>query len=363
VLETVRQTLFNAEECRERADLESKLYSRWRLGLDHEKILKDSKNTHHAVAKLSWLDRQIENQMHNEQQKQETQKLELELEHEKRKHEAYVQSCQQLRDSEINQVRSLHENNICELKLRERELHDAKMTENVLRKKLGEVQKELEGITSTNNKRRDRIQALHNFRRIKMLMKERSDAIKRDIAQDLNLLDRISFDKDFDNDEEIKYLKEKFHGEFDNEVQNLKHIECMYESEAKDAFKKQEEKWNDEAMVREQQLKVIVDDRMQTLNERINQSVRTQQELCGIREQHLKAIEDCNRRLKELMSESLSSGLNDVARKTLKESTANENNSNSNLNGIIRKTDNLMINGHHYQLTAPRFARKKVAWT
>jgi hypothetical protein len=33
------------------------------------------------------------------------------------------------------------------------------------------------------------------------------------------------------------------------------------------------------------------------------------------------------------------------------------------LNGVIRKTDNLMINGHHYQLAAPRFARKKVVWT
>jgi len=66
------------------------------------------------------------------------------------------------------------------------------MTENVLRKKLSEVQKDLETIMLTNNKRRDRVLALFNFRRVKILMKDRSDAIKRDIAQDLNLLDRIS---------------------------------------------------------------------------------------------------------------------------------------------------------------------------
>jgi len=86
----------------------------------------------------------------------------------------------------------LHENNVCGLKIRERELDDSRMTENVLRKKLSEVQKDLETIMLTNNKRRDRVLALFNFRRVKILMKDRSDAIKRDIAQDLNLLDRIS---------------------------------------------------------------------------------------------------------------------------------------------------------------------------
>lgn len=207
ILETVRQTLANAEETRSRADLESKLYSRWRLGLDHEKILKDSKNTHQAVAKLSWLDRQIENQMLNEKQRQETHKMELELEHEKRKHEAHVQTVQEMKNAEINQLKALQETNIHEHKLRERELHDCKMIENTLRKKLCEVQKEIDGINSTNVKRRDRIMALHNFRKIKMLMRERSEAVKRDLVQDMNLLDRISFDRDFDNDEEIKYLR------------------------------------------------------------------------------------------------------------------------------------------------------------
>jgi trichoplein keratin filament-binding protein len=207
VLESVRQTLANAEESRSRADLESKLYSRWRLGLDHEKILKESKNSHHAIAKLSWLDRQIENQMQNEKQKQETHKIELELEQEKRKHEAYVQSRQEMRQIEINQLKSLQENNIHEHKLRERELNDCKLTQNVMRKKLNEIQKEIENINSTNVKRRDQALALHNFRKIKMLMRERSDAIKRNLVQDMNLLNRISNDQEFDNDEEIKYLR------------------------------------------------------------------------------------------------------------------------------------------------------------
>lgn len=330
--------------------------------MDHEKILKDSKNTHQALAKLSWIDRQIENQMVNEQQKQETQKLELELEKEKRKHEIYLQNCQQMRDSEISKIKEIHGNAITELKLREQELHECKLSESVLRKKLAEVIKEKEAIQSINVKRRDRIQAMHNFRRIKMLMRERSEAIKRDLQHDISLLERISFDRDFDNDEEIRYLRQKFQGQLDSESENLKYIECMYESEAKEALRKQEDKWNEEALLREQQLKVLMDDRIATLNDRINDCLRTQNDLQGIREEHLKTIEDSNRRLKELMSESLTTGLNDIARKAISSTVPVMKNDN-NLNGIVRKTDNLMINGHHYELTVPKYGRKKVVWT
>lgn len=296
----------------------------------------------------------------NEKQKQETQKIELELEQEKRKHESYVKNCQEMRNAEINQLKALQENNIHEHKLRERELHECKLMENVLSKKLGEVHKEVENINSTNVKRRDRVMALHNFRKIKMLMKERCEAVKRDLVHDMNLLDRISFDKEFDNDEEIKYLRQKFLGQYESEAQNLKYIESMYESEAKDALRKQEDKWNEEGMLREQQLKVLMDDRIQTLNERIIASNRKKKELENICSTHLKAIEDCNQRLKELMSESLSNGINETA-KLLNGAATIE--TDKNINGLVRKTDNLTLNGHHYELTAPKYGRKKVAWT
>jgi trichoplein keratin filament-binding protein len=333
------------------------LYSRWRLGLDQEKILKESKNNHQAMAKLSWLDRQLENQLQNEKQRNENNVLELKLEEEKRKHEDYVKSCSQIRDSEINQIKALQENHVTELKLREREVHDMKLMESTLRKKLSEIQKEIENISSLNNKRRDRVQALHNYRRIKMLMRERSEAVKRDLQQDLNLLDRISFDREFDNNEEINYLRTKFQGQFDCETQNVRQIETMYESEAKESLRKQEDKWNEDAMVRERQLKVLMDDRVQTINDRINECVRRQQELIGLKETHLRAVEDCNQRLKELMNSSLINGLNDAVNKPFAVPVADR------VNGMITSTNNLMINGHNIELTIPKFGRKKIAWT
>ena len=137
----------------------------------------------------------------------------------------------------------------------------------------------------------------------------------------------------------------------------------MYESEAKEELRKQEDKWNEEAMLREQQLKVLMNDRVQTLNERISSLNLHQNELQKFCETHLKAIEDCNLRLKELMSESLSDGLNETAKQLLNESAkADEINNNNNINGLVRKTNNLMLNGHHYELTAPKYGRKKIAW-
>ena len=325
--------------------------------MDQEKILKESKNNHQAMSKLNWLDRQLENQLQNERQRQENNVLELKLEEEKRKHEAFVQNCSQLRDSEIGQLKTLQEGHIQELKLRDREAHDWKLIESTLRKKLGEIQKEIENINSINHKRRDRVQAMYNYRKIKMMMRERSEAVRRDLQQDLNLLDRISFDQDFDNNEEINYLRQKFQGQYDNESQNVRNIETMYESEAKESLKKQEEKWNDDAMVRERQLKVLMDDRVQTINERINESVRKQQDFHSLRETHLKAIEECNERLKELMHSSLTNGINNAVSMPFLAPATN------NIRGLVTKTDNLSINGHRYELALPKFGRKKIAWT
>lgn len=179
------------------------------------------------------------------------------------------------------------------------------------------------------------------------MMRERSEAILRDLQQDLKLLDRISFDGEFDNNEEINYLRQKFQGQQEVEAQNILSIEYMYESEAKDSLKKQEKKWQEDEMVRERQLKVLMDDRIQKINEKLNECVRKQRDLQGLRETHLTAIDECNKRLKELMHASLTSGLNEVDRPFTPQTA---------------KTEDITINNQHYELAVPKFGRKKIAW-
>lgn len=349
-MENIRSTLYSADESKKRADLEGKLYSRFRFGMDQEKILLESKTDHHAMAKLSWLDRQVEKQMQNEKQKAENNELELKLEKEKRKHESYMQNCQQMRDSEINQVKNLQENNLQELKLRDREAHDMKLLESTLRKKLAEILKEIEGVTVANKKRRDRVTALSNYRRIKMILKDRSEAVRRELTQDLNLLDRISFDRDFENSDEINYLREKFQSQYELEAQNIRNIEAMYESEAKDALLKQEQKWNDDAMIRENQIKVLLDDRVQTLNDRINETIRKMKDIESVRETHLKAIEDSNDRFKKLLNDE-----------PIGNSILSPRNNVERINTITKRTENMIITSNP-ELTVPKYGRKKVAW-
>lgn len=135
--------------------------------MDQEKILRESKNNHQACAKLGWLDRQLENQLQTEQKRQENNVLELKLEQEKRKHEAFLQNCSQMRESEINQLKSFQETHITELTHRDRDLYELKLTENTLLKKSVEIQKEIDEIASLNKKRMNRMHALNNYRKVR----------------------------------------------------------------------------------------------------------------------------------------------------------------------------------------------------
>lgn len=359
ILESVRQTLSNADEGRKRADLESTLYSRWRLGMDQERILRESKTNHQAMAKLSWLDRQLENQLENERQKKENNILELKLHEEKRKHENYLTSCNKQRENELSQVKSMQEDHVHELKLHDREIHDLKLTENTLRKKLDEIKKEMTNMTATAEKRRDRMQALHNYRKIKMMLRERSEAVRRHLQQDLNLLDRLSFDTDFDNNEEINFLKLKIQGQHDKEAENCRNLETMYESEAKDAMNKQIQQWDDESMLRDRQLQLLMEDRHQVISERITACVRRQQDVEEMRQVHMKAIDNATSRLKELMDATMSSGLRAASAAPF-ERDAMTNHSDGML---IKKTNDVVINASPDKLCLPKYGRKKVAWT
>lgn len=97
-----------------------------------------------------------------------------------------------------------------------------------------------------------------------------------------------------------------------------------------------------------------MDDRVQTINDRINEAARRHQDLQSLKDTHLQAIEECNQRLKELVSTLLIDTVDMplVAPKI-----------GDGINGMFNKTENLTINGHSYELSAPKFGRKKIAWT
>lgn len=389
LLEGVRSRLNDVEEAKRRMDLEASLYTKWRMGYDRDAVILDSKNTHQAMAKLNWLDRQVEMTLQSEKERKENQEREIRLQEEARKHEEVLLEKNRMREQQIKELRSHQELHMKELKAREQEVNELKMYEQRLRTKKEEFEKEVDQLYVYNDRRRDRIVAMHNLRRIKMLLRERSEAVRNDLKHDLQLLQRIAIDNPESN-EGINYLRKKFQLQYDLEIDQQMTIENMYESEAKHNLSKWEDKWNEEALVREQQLRCLLEDRIADFEAKLAECLQRQRDLIDIRETHIHSIESANQQLKELMTEKSNEtyvvGSSNQIRELLvdqsptnakpdsRPSTRNSHRS-STFSSIFPFDDlsltDLNLNKHkeakreHQEpaiLAVPRFGRKKVAW-
>ncbi|XP_058117246.1 trichoplein keratin filament-binding protein [Anopheles ziemanni] len=394
ILEGVRARLHSAEESKKRLDLEANLYSKWRLGFDRDAVIMDSKTCHQAMAKLNWIDRQVEMQIQDEKNRREKQERELKLQEEFCRREELLLEKSRMREQEMKELRSMQEMHMAELKSREQEANELKLYEVRLKTKKDEMATELEQLRVYNDRRRDRVMAMHNLRRIKMLLRERSEAVRNDLRHDLQLLQRISIDNPSTTDsaEGIEYLRRKFQLQYDLEVEQQMAIENMYESEAKHNLSKWEDKWNSEAIIREQQLRCLLEDRLMDFEAKHVECSKRQRELIEVREQHLQAIESANQRLKELMSdksrdEYVTSSNNSQLRELLvqregcadngrqmRRPTSQTSQRSSTFNSIFPFDDNFKElkltktlpraeTNTADELTVPRYGRKKVAWS
>ncbi|XP_058446111.1 trichoplein keratin filament-binding protein [Malaya genurostris] len=380
LLEHVRDRLNDREEAKRRLELEASLYTKWRKGYDRDAIILNSKNTHQAMAKLNWMDRQIEQQMQSEQEHKDNQEREIRLHEEARRHEEVLLEKSRLREQQIKELRNSQEFHVKELKAQEQEMNELKLYESRLRTKRDEFTKEIEQLRVYNNRRRDRVAAMHNVRRIKMMLRERSESVRNDLKHDLQLLHRISIDNPESN-ESIDYLRKKFQLQYDLEVDQQTTIENMYESEAKHNLFKWEEKWNDEAQIREQQLRCLLDDRVADFDTKLVECTKRQCDLLDIRETHIKAIEGATQQLKKLMNDksnerSMTADSTDHMWEILEEQPSpkpTESYRSPTFDHIFPSEDlivkDLTLNDKVSKspvqpgpLSAPQFGRKKVAW-
>ncbi|XP_065095195.1 trichoplein keratin filament-binding protein [Ochlerotatus camptorhynchus] len=387
LLEGVRSRLNDVEEAKRRMDLEARLYTKWRMGYDRDDVILNSKNPNQAMAKLNWLDRQVELQLQNEKDRKENQEREIRLHEEARRHEELLLEKNKLREQQIKELRNHQETHMKELKTREQEMNELKIYEMRLRTKKEEFVKELEQLRVYNDRRRDRVVAMHNLRRIKMLLRDRSEAVRNDLKHDLQLLQRIAIDNPESN-ESIDYLRKKFQLQYDLEIDQQTAIETMYESEAKHNLSKWEDKWNEEALIREQQLRCLLEDRIIDFETKLVDSIQRQRDLIDVRETHIKAIESSNQQLKELMSEKVRDstvvGSSNQVRELLVQQDAvrmndsrpsTQNSHRSSTFSSIFPFDDLSVRDlklcerkvtpdpdETAALSAPKFGRKKVAW-
>ncbi|XP_055375389.1 putative uncharacterized protein DDB_G0282133 [Condylostylus longicornis] len=346
ILEKIKEN--RAEEMR-RLELEAKLYKKWRnpmsgvtlsttplaiIGTNEhlkEKSLFESKSDNEVMAKLNWLDKQIENQMRREEEEKETQKRILKLQEEARKREEIQRERQLIRESEIKELRALQENHVKALKQREQETTQLQQDEEHYRHILDTIENEIT-ILKLNyedfSKQLNEVNLPHNLNKIKILFRQLSEEFNERFQKDIECLKRIKI--------LYSYSENSTFDATQNEILNQSDISNMYESEAKNNFKKWKEYWYNEETNRKTKIIDLLERDQIYYDLKLSENLKQQKIVLEIRETHLAAIENSNDKLKMLINSNNTAG--SVTEKTteleksLEAINLNQKNPNNDIN-------------------------------
>ncbi|KAH8232664.1 hypothetical protein KR032_011399 [Drosophila birchii] len=388
MLDRVNQSLKEQEQLRRKLEMEAKLYGRWRHGVDDEKLLYQSKSDNEVLAKLNWLDRQIENQQQREEQQALAAERQLQLQQEINRTEQAQKERQQIREQQLRELRALQESHMSELRLRQQEAEKLKEEEQQFRLFLGELDKEKELLEESTGLVIRRADAGHafNLKKIKVFIRQRSEASRKQISLCINLLQRMA--TYVVKAEELQVLLSKYRSDLEKEELACTQIETMYESEAKYNLQRCEETWREQHLQRYGELSKLIEQEKVSLGELLQANVMQQQTVVELRSQHLTGIEQANKQLEQLSNEEQpeipTPSVADLKVTESQAATPQEDplptvsNSFSNLNLDVwqdmpptrseidsqRLTKTRSLNVVTSETAAPpKFARKRVAWT
>lgn len=291
-----------------------------------------------------------------------------------RKDEERLSARKAERDEELAELKHFQEQQMAELRSREHETEKLRKDEIELHECEKQLKTELANLNLHVIQRQERIKVSHNLRRIKLQLKNLSESVLKDLHYDLGALERLSTYYHTD-DQQIARVREKFEIQCDLEVQKQRHIEAMYESEAKVFVMRQQEIWMKESQERETILRDLIDDQIHQVNNEIDFIRTRQRELSDLRESLRRSIDSANDRIKSLLganssddeqriksSENMRKSLTPVL--NTPNSAREDSQSEICLPDLFTKT--LSIAGSidsSIDSGRPRFGRKKVAWT
>lgn len=277
------------------------------------------------------------------------------------------------RDEEVVQLKNFQEQQLAELKAREAETDKLRKDEFELRECEKQLKTELANLNLHVTQRQERIKVSHNLRRIKLQLKNLSESILKDLYYDIGVLKRLSSYYHTDN-QQIARVREKFEIECDLEMQKQRHIEAMYDSEAKVYIVRQQEIWSNESQGREKILRELIDDQIHQINNEIDYIINKQRELNDLRDSLRRSIDSTNDRINNLLDANSIDDQQRIKsaehiRKTITPvsipNTAREDShSEICLPDLFSKTMSISDSiDSAVSSSRPRFGRKKVAWT
>lgn len=313
--------------------------------------------------------------MERERLKTQQESTQIQLMEEFRKDDERMSARKAERDEEIAKLKTFQEKQLAELRSRETETDQLHKKEIELRECEEKLHTEISRGKNHANGRNERIPISNNIRRIKMQLRNLSDAVLRDIQFNIETLERLSLCHYID-DQQISRLRERIDSQLELELQKQKQIEAMYESEAKMFIVHQQETWLNESRDREKRIHDLIEHQIFHINNEMEFIVARKHELNEIRESLRKAIDNANDHIKSLLNantndENVRIKSADKVRQVITPLTADELDTNRDTNIELSLPDlltrSVSIGGENDETAVstnrPRFGRKRVAWT
>lgn len=308
--------------------------------------------------------------MEREKDKRASEERAIRLHEESRKHREHMDERRSKRSDEITDLKQFQESHLTELNSQNKESETLRQTETHLRHCLDAIEQEQRLIQRNMAIRAERFkcQGPINVRRIKLALRNRSEAICSNLREDAAILDRLDIGA---SSEQITALRNTFNAKHDEEKQRQFLVEAMYESEAKQMLATQEKAWSDEESNRAQRLIQIVDGHLKAVHETLAINLNKQRDLVRIKETHLNAIQMANNRLKDLMVDQRKDEV-DLTQRYDNGDSLHDNQSaaprpstsdGSIVDSLRKFSISSSTSSVSSELSAPKFGRKKLAWT
>lgn len=311
VLKEVNIGLKLHEDERRRHEAEMKLYQQWRT---NNPVVKQFESKFRSRdLKFSWLDQQIEKRMQKEKEEEENKRLLKEREEMLKKEEEREKAFKIYLEEKRLQLRKHLEEQMEELKQKRL------LTESLKKEEQEEILKQnalanLEELRKKEEKEKaDRECALFNIQQYKMKLKRRAHDIQKNVKQDEFIIARlkgIELEKILSDAFQRKEIEQALN-EFliivkeqkELEKQRQRHLEFLFDSEARAVFERQSEIWRQE----ENSRKKFLDHVLETLKKQIEHNIcmnkEQQKKILLEQEAVTNKIEEYNKELQKLKYE------------------------------------------------------------
>lgn len=278
------------------------------------------------------------------------------------------------RDHELDKLKTFQSQQIDELRNRESEADRLHRTESELNDCIQQLRTEQSKFDAHVIEHKDHIQVSYDLRRIKMRLKNMSEAVLRDLNYANELLERLAAHDQID-EQQLQHIRTRFDEQVEAEVQLERQIECMFESEAKSFAMRQQDVWLTECKAREKVLRELITNQMQHLSNEADFVRRRQREFLEMRDCHRRAIDSSNDRIESLLGantadESQRFKSAGGIRNAMTPASNDSMESNRQLNDEICLPDLFSRAANvgdgattPVSLGRPQFGRKRVAWT